>query len=103
MKDEVVSMAKFSIGRLYLTNGVNDACKSTQFAEFLCRSMSRYIACDWGELCEDDKMSNDEAVVSGDDRIFAAYKYDDEHPDWKIWIITEWDRSVTTILFPREY
>ena len=97
-------MAKFSIGRLYLTNGVNDlACESQQFAEFLCRSMSRYIACDWGELCEDDKMSNDEAVASGDDRIFAAYKYDDEHPDWKIWIITEWDRSVTTILFPREY
>ena len=97
-------MAKLSIGILYLTNGVNDlACESPQFAEFLCRSMSRYIACDWGELCEDDKMSNDEAVASGDDRIFAAYKYDDEHPDWKIWIITEWDRSVTTILFPREY
>ena len=97
-------MAKFSMGQLCLTNGVNDlAFESTQFAEFLCRSMSRYIACDWGELCEDDKMSNDEAVASGDDRIFAAYKYDDERPDWKIWIITEWDRSVTTILFPREY
>ena len=97
-------MAKFSVGQLCMTNGVNDlACKSPQFAEFLCRSMSRYIACDWGELCEDDKMSNDEAIASGDDRIFAAYKYDDEHPDWKIWIITEWDRSVTTILFPREY
>lgn len=97
-------MAKFSMGQLCLTNGVNDlACESTQFAEFLCQSLRRYIACDWGELCEDDKMSNDEAVASGDDRIFAAYKYDDEHPDWKIWIITEWDRSVTTILFPREY
>lgn len=97
-------MAKFSMGQLCLTNGVNDlAFESTQFAEFLCRSMSRYITGDWGDISDDDKMSNDEAVASGDDRIFAAYKYDDEHPDWKIWIITEWDRSVTTILFPREY
>lgn len=96
-------MAKFSMGQLCLTNGVNDlAFESTQFAEFLCRSMSRYIASDWGDISDDDKMSNDEAVASGDDRIFAAYKHD-EHPDWKIWIITEWDRSVTTILFPSEY
>ena len=65
--------------------------------------MSRYIACDWGDMCKEDWESNDEAVASGNDRIFAAYKYDDVHPDWKIWIITEWDRSVTTSLFPCEY
>lgn len=38
----------------------------------------------------------------GDDRIFAAYEHP-LHEDWKIWIITEWDHSVTTILFPSEY
>ena len=34
--------------------------------------------------------------------ILAAYVHP-EHPDWKIWIITEWDRSATTLLFPDEY
>jgi hypothetical protein len=45
---------------------------------------------------------NDDAVKSGEDRILAAYIHP-SHPEWKIWIITEWDRSVTTILFPSEY
>lgn len=42
--------------------------------------------------------SNNEAVKNGE-RILAAYMYGDT----KIWIITEWDRSATTILFPEEY
>lgn len=40
-------------------------------------------------------------ACTGDDRILAAYIHP-EHPDWKIWIITEWDRSATTLLFPDE-
>ena len=45
---------------------------------------------------------NDNAVANGDDRILAAYKKKDGKA-WKIWIITEWDRSATTVLFPDEY
>jgi hypothetical protein len=42
---------------------------------------------------------NDQAVKNGDDRIMGVYPTD----EGDIWIITEWDRSVTTILFPSEY
>lgn len=42
---------------------------------------------------------NDDAVKNGDDRIFA--RYNNEEGD--IYIITEWNREVTTILFPSEY
>lgn len=63
-------------------------------AEFL----SRHHAGDWGDLCKEDREANDAAVKNGD-RIFSAYKIDDD----KIWIITEADRSSTTLLLPSEY
>lgn len=45
---------------------------------------------------------NEQALESGEDRLFSAYIYNKETNE-KIWIITEWDRSVTTILFPSDY
>lgn len=63
-------------------------------AEFL----SRHQSGDWGELCKEDQQANDSALKHGD-RIFSAYKIDDA----KIWIITEADRSSTTLLLPSEY
>lgn len=72
-----------------------------EFAIFVNVSFNRYVRCDWGDTCAEDKTSNDYAVRHGE-RILAAYEHPD-HPDWRIWIITEWDRSITTILFPDEY
>ncbi len=43
---------------------------------------------------------NDAALKSGADRLFSSYQIT---PDLKLWIITEWDRSVTTLLLPSEY
>lgn len=63
-------------------------------SEFLRRHQSG----DWGELCKEDQQANDSALKHGD-RIFSAYKIDDE----KVWIITEADRSSTTLLLPSEY
>lgn len=71
------------------------------FSAFVDQSMARYVQCDWGDTCEEDWQSNDDAVKEGD-RILAEYR-EPNHPDWRIWIITEWDRSATTILFPDEY
>ena len=91
---------KFDRGQIVVTRGVNDLmAEDNNFAIFVTKSFRRYIACDWGEMCEDDKNLNDDAVRTGEDRILAAYKND----NYKIYIITEWDRSVTTILFPDEY
>jgi hypothetical protein len=59
----------------------------------------RHESGDWGDLCADDKQSNWDDLVNGC-RILSAYIV---APGEKVWIITEWDRSVTTILLPSEY
>lgn len=59
----------------------------------------RHCNKDWGEMDEEDKVLNDAAVENGEDRFFSIY----ETCKGRIWIITEADRSVTTILFPSEY
>ena len=52
-----------------------------------------------GDVCKEDWESNDEALKNGQ-RLLSEYKL----PDGKrIWIITEWDRSATTLLFPEDY
>ena len=89
-----------SIGQLVVTRGV--ACEMEHdkgFEKFVRKSFSRHGTGDWGDMCEEDKAYNDEALVNGG-RLFSAYNYNE---DTKIWIITEWDRSATTILFPEEY
>ena len=56
----------------------------------------------FGDMCEADKQQNEEALKHGDNRLFAAYEHA-EKPEWRLWIITEWDHSATTALFPSEY
>ena len=62
----------------------------------------RHLKGDWGDLAEEDKNENDLAVKAGDLRIFSAYETNIEGAE-KIWIITEADRSATTILLPSDY
>lgn len=96
-------MSKFTLGSLVATRGVADLMGSSpDFEKFVWTCYERYMKCDWGDLDREDAKQNDAAVKSGEDRILAAYVHP-SHPDWKIWIITEWDRSATTILFPSEY
>lgn len=96
-------MAKFQTGQTVCTRGIADRMANDDcFAAFVLLSLDRYTHCDWGEMSEDDKRMNDEAVETGEDRIFASYTRVC-YPEDKIWIITEWDRSATTILFPSEY
>lgn len=93
----------FSLGRLVITCGVNDLiADNTAFARFVTASLQRCRRRDWGEMDASDKKQNDDAVAGEYNRIFASYT-NVEHPDWRIWIITEADRSYTTILFPSEY
>jgi len=96
-------MSKFQLGQTVMTRGVADAlAENPDFAGFVVESLERYKAGDWGEMAAEDKKLNDDAVKNGDDRILAAYQNGGPKA-WKIWIITEWDRSYTTILFPDEY
>ena len=91
------------LGKLLATAGVaNLMAENDDFARHVSLSLARYLSHDWGDLEGEDWRTNEMALASGEQRIFAAYKHP-EHDDWRIWIITEWDRSVTTILFPDEY
>ena len=81
-----------------MTRGINDLVADNEhFAKFVWDSLKKYRTGDWGDLCDEDKRLNDEAIDSGS-RILAAYE-----GMYKIWVITEHDRSATTILFPDEY
>jgi len=88
----------FPLGQIVATPAALAALEKSgqNSAEFL----DRHSKGDWGdELGEEDKKANDEALTIGE-RLLSAYKLDD---GVKIWIITERDRSVTTILLPDDY
>lgn len=98
---EKLSGRGFTLGTITMTRGVNDRiADDTTFAIFALASLRRHINADWGNMDAGDKATNDQAVKSGEDRIFSAY---DHKTLPKIWIITEADRSATTLLFPEEY
>jgi hypothetical protein len=88
---------KFSLGQLVATPGALEALQQAgqSFADFL----ARHVRGDWGEVCADDKRANDQALVDGD-RLLSAYR---TLRNVRIWVITESDRSSTTILLPEEY
>lgn len=94
-------MKHFEFGKVVMTIGISEAIdRSEQFAKDVLSALERYAKCDWSDMeYEEDKIMNDEAIETGEDRIFATYNT----CKGKIYIITEWDRSYTTILFPDEY
>ncbi len=60
--------------------------------------LDRHVLGDWGDVCDEDKGLNDDAVQHGD-RILSSYTVGKS----KLWVITEADRSSTCILLPSEY
>jgi hypothetical protein len=87
----------FPLGQLVATPGALQALEAngTGCSEYL----ARHVTGDWGDLCEEDKQANVEAVESGM-RLLSAYRLED---GTKIWIITEADRSSSCVLLPEEY
>lgn len=61
--------------------------------------LSRHLRGDWGDLCQDDKTENELSLKHGF-RLMSSYHI---NPTERLWIITEADRSVTTLLLPDEY
>lgn len=91
---------KFNLGQVVMTRGIADVMESNEvFRTEVNQAFERYTNCDWGDTCDEDAKANDEAVKTGDDRTLAVY----QTSEGKVWIITEWDRSYTTILFLSEY
>lgn len=91
---------QLQIGKVYLTAGINKKIKENKvFETFIRQSLYRHSQADWGELEEEDKKINNRALNNGG-RLFSAYKQENLP---KIWIITEANREITTILLPEEY
>lgn len=88
---------KFSLGHLVATPAVIASLHAAQVSpmQLLCR----HVRGDWGEISEADLQSNNRALDDGS-RLLSAYTLP---TNVRVWIITEADRSATTILLPREY
>lgn len=96
-----MEIREFKLGKVVVTKRIDNRMKEDpKFERFVQLSLGRYARHDWGDTDKEDKQANDDAVKN-DERILAAYIF--RPGKEKIWIITEWDRSVTTILFPDEY
>ena len=89
----------FKTGKIVMTRGVaTKFYNNDMFRMEVLVDLNRHENGDWGDICLEDKQTNNMALLHNY-RIFSEYKT----TEGKIYIITEWDRSYTTILFPDEY
>ena len=89
----------FELGEVCYTSGI--ACEMNQgnITESDIKTMlTRHKSGDWGNVPEEDKQTNDDALKEGS-RVLSSYTINNV----KVWIITEWDRSITTMFLPSEY
>jgi hypothetical protein len=96
-REVTVARDRFSLGQTVATPGALEAFART--GEEPLPFLAQHATGIWGELDDEDKAENDLAVQHGF-RILSAYRLAD---DTRIWVITEADRSATTILLPEEY
>ena len=91
----IVCVPKFELGAVRITRGAQHELPSDEVLE----ALSRHASGDWGELVEEDRRHNDAALEHGF-RLLSRYL---TTSNTVFWIITEHDRSATTILLPSEY
>ena len=86
---------KFPLGQTVMTSNALE--QLTQ--DDVLRALNRHAAGDWGDVCDDDRQANNRALTEGT-RLLSVYH---SATGVKFWIITEADRSVTTLLLPEDY
>jgi hypothetical protein len=96
-KEGETKKSRFELGAMCATPGALEALWEAKLLAL--HLLVRHASEDWGDLCEDDKRENEYALKNGT-RIFSAYQLS---TGVKVWVITEADRSVTTLLLPSEY
>ena len=86
---------RFALGRLVATpNALAQVPPDDMLA-----SLARHASGDWGDVCPEDWQANEQALCCGS-RLLSAYR---TGTGVRFWIITEADRSVTTVLLPEDY
>ena len=92
---EKLTRPKFDLGRLVATPGALHAVSKDDVTQ----AIGRHLSGDWGDLCRDDCAEN-EFGLTHSGRLFSVYYTEN---GIRFYVITEWDRSVTTVLLPNEY
>lgn len=98
MVHRLIRAPLFSLGQVVATPGALDLLDRT--GTNASTLLERHRRGDWGVVCESDAAENNQAVADGE-RILSAYEVGEQRE--RLWIITEHDRSVTTLLLPEEY
>jgi hypothetical protein len=86
----------FALGKVVSTPNALAFARKNQID--LGQLLTRHQTGDWGDLDDEDKESNEEALINKT-RVFSSYSFGED----KVWIITEADRSFTTFLMPSDY
>lgn len=86
---------RFPLGQICATPAALDALSP----EDIQSALGRHVRGDWGDVCREDKDLNEMALLSGT-RLLSSYQ---NQAGRKFWIITEADRSLTTVLLPEDY
>jgi hypothetical protein len=94
---------RFPLGRLVITTNcertILESHSHEDYMKGIAEALRRHQEGDWGQLVPEDWQLNEESV-NGEGRILSAYE---DIFKVKIWVITEWDRSATTVLLPEDY
>lgn len=89
-----IARPKFPLGQIVITANA----QSTLDPADVQQGLDRHASGDWGEVCSEDAQLNDDSLEYGD-RLLSVYR----SGATRFWIITEADRSVTTVLLPEDY
>jgi len=90
-----IPIAVFRVGRLVITPNARDSLPPQEVTQVI----QRHQAGDWGDVTADDWDKNDRALLDGS-RILSVYH---SSAGTKFWLLTEADRSMTTVLLPSDY
>ncbi len=90
----MTGIPRFPLGQVAITGNASLRLST----EEVLTALRRHASADWGDLCSEDAMANDAAIHDGS-RLFSAYGRGQR----RFWVITEPDRSVTTVLLPDDY
>lgn len=88
---------RLPLGQLLATPAAVAALATAGVSIF--KLLNRHARGDWGDVCDEDRQQNDLAAATGQ-RVLSNYQFEN---GLRIWVITEWDRSATTVLLPEDY
>lgn len=94
-KSSALNTEMFILGKVVITPAAMESIPLTT----VLKALARHHDCDWGDVCFEDWTSNNNALKYGN-RLFSIYSTPDGQ---RFWIITEADRSATTVLLPSDY